>query len=784
MKLPRSLLYGAMLMAGVVSAQDEFDEFSMDADDSWNSEFELDAEIPQVLTASRLKQPKAEVPASVTVIDADKIRLWGVRTLPELMKFVPGMFVGHADNENNASVTYHTSNPNIMRRLQVLIDGRSVYKSAIASVVWDDIPLALEDIARIEVTRGPNAAMYGANSFLGVINIITKHPADTQGTLISAYDGNKGMRGGQLRHGFEVNGTYVRIGAAINSDNGFDGLDPDADRRKTSDKDELRDSRQHGFINASINRRLSDSSELDLQFGYKDGETDIRQLEDDFQVAPPDKETSNWYAWGKWQKDFSVDHQSHLQVYVQDEQQLQPIEACIPSYALDPSLTSNLRAIRATNEEWSNLITGQFYKYGEDAAATGVVDAIYGDIGVDTPGLADALSGSISGALGRPFVLSEQDLALTKDFLSGIPDVTNNITELACGDTNWDLNQQRIDIEWQDTVRWNDQLRSVSGISLRQDAATSETYFDGRVSNETARLFANLEYRPWQNTLLNVGGMYEYEALNDDAFSPRFAFNYLITPQQSVRLVMSQAVRSPDLLESDPEYSFTLDNLSTTANALPYFSEASASYYLLRSADEDEKSLVQEKITSYELGYFFYNDLLELDIKVFHEELRDLISDPITLEAGNISNDNEADVDGAELQLSANLSQRLSSWLVYSYIDVDNRHLNPNTSAEDALRAEKLERRLSSENSVVASLMYQGESWHSSVSYFFQDTRHIKNQYERWQLKLAKSFSLNEINAEISYFIQHNREPEMPINYSSQLHNSPNIYYGQLKLEF
>ena len=62
-------------------------------------------------------------------------------------------------------------------------------------------------------------------------------------------------------------------------------------------------------------------------------------------------------------------------------------------------------------------------------------------------------------------------------------------------------------------------------------------------------------------------------------------------------------------------------------------------------------------------------------------------------------------------------------------------------------------------------MMYQGESWHSSVSYFFQDSRHISSQYERWQLKLAKTFTINEINAELSYFIQHNREPEMPINY-------------------
>src|SRR5690606_18113947 len=108
--------------------------------------FELDApfvledDIPVVLTASRLKQPRAEVPASVTVIEAEQIRAWGVRDLPELMRFVPGMTVGHSQGETTDTVVYHASPQNLMRRMQILVDGRSVYKAAIAKVNWDDIP--------------------------------------------------------------------------------------------------------------------------------------------------------------------------------------------------------------------------------------------------------------------------------------------------------------------------------------------------------------------------------------------------------------------------------------------------------------------------------------------------------------------------------------------------------------------------------------------------------------------------------------------------------------------
>jgi len=279
---------------------------SLEDEWGWEEESILGEEIPMVLTASRLKQPKAEVPASVTVISSEQIKLWGVRTFPELMKFVPGMFVGHADDDNNASVTYHTSNPNTMRRLQVLIDGRSVYKSAIAMVVWDDLGLALEDIDRIEVTRGPNAAVYGANSYLGVINILTKHPEDSQGSQVSWSKGNKGVQDVHFRHGLTLNSTSLRISGSVKADEGFDGRD-------STGSDALRDGRKHGFINAQVHHKIDDTTNLDLQLGYKSGKTEMRQI--DFDQTPPDKTTTNGYAYGRWQKEFSLEHQSHLQLY-------------------------------------------------------------------------------------------------------------------------------------------------------------------------------------------------------------------------------------------------------------------------------------------------------------------------------------------------------------------------------------------------------------------------------------------------------------------------------------
>ena len=70
--------------------------------------------------------------------------------------------------------------------MQVLVDGRSVYQPSIGGVRWDTLPLAMADIDRIEVVRGPNAASFGANALTGVINIITRHPVEVEGRMLSA----------------------------------------------------------------------------------------------------------------------------------------------------------------------------------------------------------------------------------------------------------------------------------------------------------------------------------------------------------------------------------------------------------------------------------------------------------------------------------------------------------------------------------------------------------------------------------------------------------------------
>ena len=157
-------------------------------------------DLPVVLSASRLSQPISEAPAAVTVIDQDMIRASGFRDIPELLRLVPGFSVAYT-GDNTWTAGYHGLADAYSRRFQVLVDGRSIYSPHYGTVYWTDLPLSIDDIERIEVVRGPNAAIHGANAFVAVINIITKTAAQVPGEFVSLQAGEQDMRGLTVRHG-------------------------------------------------------------------------------------------------------------------------------------------------------------------------------------------------------------------------------------------------------------------------------------------------------------------------------------------------------------------------------------------------------------------------------------------------------------------------------------------------------------------------------------------------------------------------------------------------------
>lgn len=179
------------------------------------------AQVPVVLTASRLDQPLNEAPGAMTVIDRQTIRQSGARTVAEVLRLVPGYVIG-GWNGANPLASYHVALDDFGGRNLVLIDGRSVYSSSyLGDTHRGMMGVLLPDIERIEVLRGANSAAYGANAMFGVINIITRHSADTVGGAAALSVGDNGIRDTYARLGVGDAANNVRLSVGEQRDRGY-----------------------------------------------------------------------------------------------------------------------------------------------------------------------------------------------------------------------------------------------------------------------------------------------------------------------------------------------------------------------------------------------------------------------------------------------------------------------------------------------------------------------------------------------------------------------------------
>ncbi|MFM2586862.1 TonB-dependent receptor plug domain-containing protein [Vibrio sp. TBV020] len=161
-------------------------------------------------TASKFSQKLTDIPAAVYVLDGERIKRSGAKTIAEALALVPGLRVSNfsAAEPMVSSRGFHGG---LFNKMLVLQDGRSLYSPVYGGVYWADIDYLLEDIERIEVLRGPAGTIWGGNAENGVINIVTKSAKDTQGGLVSSTYEQYGAYSLGVRQGFEVNDdVYAR----------------------------------------------------------------------------------------------------------------------------------------------------------------------------------------------------------------------------------------------------------------------------------------------------------------------------------------------------------------------------------------------------------------------------------------------------------------------------------------------------------------------------------------------------------------------------------------------
>ncbi|MCE3253807.1 MAG: hypothetical protein K0Q67_2827, partial [Cellvibrio sp.] len=151
------------------SNEEEVDIFSLSIEELLNT---------KVISVSKQDQDLSEAAASIYIITQNDIRNSGATTIPEALRLAPHLQVARI-NSSQYAIGVRGFNSAASNKLLVLIDGRTIYSPLFSGVFWDQQDIMLEDVERIEVISGPGGTLWGSNAVNGVINIVTRHAADS-----------------------------------------------------------------------------------------------------------------------------------------------------------------------------------------------------------------------------------------------------------------------------------------------------------------------------------------------------------------------------------------------------------------------------------------------------------------------------------------------------------------------------------------------------------------------------------------------------------------------------
>ena len=217
----------------------------------------------QVITASRRAQKKSDSPVAIDVITKEEIEASGAQDLWDLLRFHVGVNVvqGNSIEGNPALVNVRGLPEEFSQALQVLIDGRSVVSPVNSGVYWRRLPVDIKDIERIEIVRGPNSALFGANAGQGVINILTKKP--TSGSQAGAGVASRGYLKEYLA--LATGSSPIDVRASVSQGKRDSTLDPKGEQPAYGDS-----VYQDQKLNLRAAGRLGEGLDLDLSAGRSD----------------------------------------------------------------------------------------------------------------------------------------------------------------------------------------------------------------------------------------------------------------------------------------------------------------------------------------------------------------------------------------------------------------------------------------------------------------------------------------------------------------------------------
>ncbi|MFW6175607.1 MAG: TonB-dependent receptor [Acidobacteriota bacterium] len=172
---------------------------------AWNVSF---ADTLTVYSASRRQERVVDAPAAVTRLSEEEVeREASHGQVPKLLEFTPGAQVTQG-SLYDFNFNTRGFNSSLNRRIVTLIDGRDPSVPFLGAQEWAAISMPLDDLASLELVRGPSSALYGANAFNGVLNLVSKQPRYSEGGFARLTGGELSTAHADLRHAGEIAGGW------------------------------------------------------------------------------------------------------------------------------------------------------------------------------------------------------------------------------------------------------------------------------------------------------------------------------------------------------------------------------------------------------------------------------------------------------------------------------------------------------------------------------------------------------------------------------------------------
>lgn len=526
----------------------------------------------KVFSVARMDQSIHNTPGAVTVISSEQIERLGIKSIPEALRLVPGFFVDYS-----SPFTYVNRGPNFPtpRRLQVLVDGVSEVYPLVGLVRWENLPIPIERIERIEVVRSQSSSSYGANAFYGTINIISKHPNDTLGNNIQV-------------SGSDIGGSlYARNSSSF----GNSSVLIDYKKTKQDRFDEFFDSSQprHDDMEVDslsiVSRSSFDNKKLTLSANGTRGRFEHEVSAGEYAVTYPEPELDTTLLSGVYQADYR-NHTLKVEVFRYDRDWDFDWDLCGPQMFFYPGL-------------------GDLYR----ANPSLVLAALNGE--------------------PLPSATPEQLFSLNTIFTGIMSDPSSFSTVCGTQDTSYRSLSQMATIS--DVWVASSSLRISSALQFEYRNIESRSFGNGKTSLEKSKLFTNAEYMIGDSFTINAGFMaesLEYN-LSEPEYSPRIGVNYHFDSSNTIKFVYSSGKRLIDGIEvlDYNQAVFYLDReiYGTTE------SSAFTSYFPIL----EDKDFVEE-IVSREVIYLFSAEGGMFEARYFEEELdninnyQDASGSPIT----------------------------------------------------------------------------------------------------------------------------------------------------------